>query len=85
MTFTEGQISTIRTDGIRIAIQIIQEKTERSVPQLDQNFIFPNSSLKLAEMRAMGADWGKVLVPGIRATLAAGTPPSLPASTLPLL
>lgn len=52
MTFTEGQIFTIGTDGIRIAIQAIQEKKERSMPQLDQNFIFPNSSPELAETRA---------------------------------
>lgn len=57
VTFTEGQISTSRrADGIRIAIQRIPEKEKRSVPQLDWNLVFPNSSLEQAEMRAERAD-----------------------------
>lgn len=78
MTFTEGQISTIkRTDGIKIPIQVTQEKEEkRSLPRLDENFIFPHCSLKLAELRATRADWGKSI--GARHADTGSWHPSLP-------
>lgn len=90
MTFAEGQIFTVGTDGIRIATQAIQEKEERSVPQLAQNFIFPNSSPELAETKPREQIEGRVPVPGTL-TLAAGiSPPFVPALSpsrrrLPLL
>lgn len=90
MTFTEGQIFTIGTDGIRIATQAIQEKKERSVPQLAQNFIFPNSSPGLAETKAREQTEGRAPVPGTLTLAAAISPPSVPALSpscrrLPLL
>lgn len=85
MTFAEGQIFTIGTDGIRIATQAIQEKKERSVPKLAQNFIFPNSSPGLAEMKPREQIEGRAPVPGTLTLAAAISPPSLSCRRLPLL
>lgn len=84
MTFAEGQIFTIGTDGSRIAIRAIQEKKGRSVPQVDQNFIFPNSSPERAETRATRADWGKG-ASARHTDSGSWYLPSLRASMLPLL
>lgn len=77
MTFTEGQIFTIGTVGIRTATQAIQEKKERSMPQLAQNFIFPNSSPGLAEMKPREQTEGRAPVPGTLTLAAAFSPPSV--------
>jgi hypothetical protein len=51
------------------------------VPQLDWNFVFPNSSLKQADPRAERADWGTRA--GARHADTGSCHPSLPSSLPP--